>query len=42
MLARIGKPTSKLGSLLVLAEIGTSVASYATVKRRLPDYAETS
>lgn len=41
VLARIIEPTSKLDSLRVLDEVGAQpVASYATVKRRLPGYAE--
>jgi Transposase DDE domain len=40
--ARIIEPTSKVDSLRVLAEIGVTPASYATVKRRLPIYAEPS
>ncbi len=42
VLARIIEPTSKLDSLRVLAETGVPVPSYATVKRRLPAYAETT
>jgi hypothetical protein len=38
VLARIIEPTSKLDSLRVLEEIGIAAPSYATVKRRLPDY----
>ncbi len=38
--ARIVEPTSKLDSLRVLAEIGVDTVSYATLKRRLPIYAE--
>jgi hypothetical protein len=37
VLARIIEPASKLDSLRVLQEAGP--ASYATVKRRLPEYA---
>jgi len=40
VLARILEPTSKLDSLRVLSEVGVDAASYATVKRRLPDYAK--
>ena len=40
--ARIIEPTSKLDSLRVLAEAGVTPASYATVKRRLPIYADTA
>ena len=40
VLARIIEPTSKQDSLRVLAEVGVQPASYATVKRRLPGYAE--
>jgi hypothetical protein len=40
VLARILEPTSKLDSLRVLAEVGIDPASYATVKRRLPEYAK--
>jgi hypothetical protein len=40
VLARIIEPTSKQDSLRVLAEVGVDAASYATVKRRLPVYAE--
>jgi hypothetical protein len=42
VLARIIESTSKLGSLRVLIEAGIAPASYATLKRRLPAYAETS
>jgi hypothetical protein len=38
--ARIIEPVSKLDSLRVLAEAGTSAPSYATLKRRLPAYAK--
>ncbi|ASR01220.1 Transposase DDE domain protein [Gordonia rubripertincta] len=38
--ARSVEPTSKLDSLRVLAEIGVDTVSYATLKRRLPIYAE--
>ena len=40
VLARIIEPASKLDSLRVLEEAGVAPASYATVKRRLPAYAE--
>jgi hypothetical protein len=40
VLARIIEPTSKLDSLRVLAEVGIEPVSYATLKRRLPVYAE--
>jgi hypothetical protein len=40
VLARIIEPASKLDSLRVLDEAGVTPASYATVKRRLPAYAE--
>ncbi|GAA5108971.1 hypothetical protein GCM10025762_15190 [Haloechinothrix salitolerans] len=40
VLARIVEPTSKLDSLRVLEEIGIGPPSYATVKRRLPAYAQ--
>jgi len=40
VLARIIEPASKLDSLRVLEEAGIAAASYATVKRRLPDYAQ--
>jgi hypothetical protein len=40
VLARIIEPTSKLDSLRLLAETGVPAASYATVKRRLPVFAE--
>ncbi|WP_419197579.1 IS1634 family transposase [Microbispora hainanensis] len=39
VLARVIEPTSKHDSLRVLAEAGIAPVSYATVKRRLPDYA---
>jgi hypothetical protein len=42
VLARIIEPTSKLDSLRVLAENGVDAPSYATLKRRLPVYAERS
>jgi hypothetical protein len=38
--ARIIEPTSKLDSLRVLEEVGQAGPSYATVKRRLPVFAE--
>jgi hypothetical protein len=40
VLARILQPTSKLDSLRVLEEVGVDPASYRTVTRRLPVYAE--
>ncbi len=40
VLARIIEPTSKQDSLRVLAEAGIDTVSYATLKRRLPTYAE--
>ena len=40
VLARILEPTSKLDSLRVLSEVGVEPASYATLKRRLPVYAD--
>jgi hypothetical protein len=40
VLARIIEPTSKLDSLRVLDETGARPPSYATVKRRLPVYAD--
>ncbi len=42
VLARIIEPTSKLDSLRVLSEVGSDSVSYATLKRRLPVYAEQS
>ncbi len=42
VLARIIEPTSKLGSVRVLTEAGIAPACYATLKRRLPAYAEPS
>ena len=42
VLARVIEPTSKQDSLRVLEEVGIAAASYATVKRRLPGYAEQS
>lgn len=42
VLARIVEPTSKQDSLRVLEEVGVPAASYATLKRRLPAYAEPS
>ena len=42
VLARIIEPTSKVDSLRVLEEVGVPTVSYATVKRRLPAYAEAS
>ncbi len=40
VLARLIEPTSKLDSLRVIEETGLAPASYATVKRRLPDFGE--
>src|SRR5690625_4793428 len=40
VLTRLVEPTSKLDSLRVLQEIGENPVSYATLKRRLPRYAE--
>ena len=40
MLARIIEPVSKLDSLRVLEEAGVVAASYRTLKRHLPVYAE--
>jgi len=40
VLARIIEPTSKEDSLRVLEEVGVASASYATIKRRLPRYAQ--
>ncbi len=40
VLARIIEPTSKQDSLRVLEEVGVKPASYATLKRRLPLFAE--
>jgi hypothetical protein len=40
VLARIIEPTSKQDSLRVLTEVGVRPASYATLKRRLPGYAD--
>jgi hypothetical protein len=42
VLARLIEPTSKLDSLRVLEEAGVSPPSYATVKRRLPVFAQAS
>ena len=42
VLARIIEPTSKLDSLRVLDETGVPAPSYATVKRRLPVFAQPS
>jgi hypothetical protein len=42
VLARIIEPVSKLDSLRVLEEAGVASASYRTVKRRLPAYAQGS
>src|SRR4051795_69814 len=40
VLARIIEPTSKVDSLRVLEETGVPGPSYATVRQRLPDYAQ--
>ncbi len=40
VLARIIEPTSKSDTGRVLSEVGVESASYATVKRRLPGYAQ--
>jgi hypothetical protein len=40
VLARIIEPTSKIDAERVLTEVGVEPASYATVKRRLPAYAQ--
>ena len=40
VLARIIEPTSKEDSIRVLDEVGVVAASYRTIKRRLPVYAE--
>ena len=40
MLARITEPVSKLDSIRVLEEAGAAPASYRTIERRLPAYAE--
>jgi hypothetical protein len=40
VLARVIEPASKLDSLRVIEEAGVAPPSYATVKRRLPAYAE--
>jgi Transposase DDE domain len=42
VLARIVEPTSKIDAARVLSEVGVQAASYATVKRRLPVYAQPS
>jgi len=42
VLARIIEPTSKIDAARVLTEVGVDAASYATVKRRLPIYAQPS
>jgi hypothetical protein len=42
VLARIIEPTSKQDSLRVLAEVGVGAASYPTLNRRLPVYAQES
>jgi hypothetical protein len=40
VLARIIEPVSKLDSIRVLGEAGVTPASYRTIERRLPAYAE--
>ncbi|HEX7430131.1 MAG TPA: IS1634 family transposase [Mycobacterium sp.] len=40
VLARIIEPTSKIDAGRVLGEVGVEPASYATIKRRLPIYAQ--
>ncbi len=40
VLARIIEPTSKIDAERVLSEVGVEPASYATLKRRLPSYAQ--
>ena len=40
VLARIIEPTSKADASRVLTKVGVDAASYATVKRRLPIYAQ--
>jgi hypothetical protein len=42
VVARIVEPTSKVDSLRVIEEVGVAPASYGTVKRRLPGYAQPS
>jgi hypothetical protein len=42
VLARIIEPTSKVDASRVLTEVGVDAPSYATVKRRLPIYAQLS
>src|SRR5215470_418865 len=42
VLARIIEPVSKLDSIRVLEEAGVAPASYRTIERRLPAYAEES
>jgi len=42
VLARIVEPTSKLDSLRVIEEVGLDPPSYATIKRRLPLFANDS
>src|SRR6476620_5707788 len=42
VLARIIEPTSKIDAERVLTEVGVEPASYATLKRRLPSYAQPS
>ena len=39
VLARIIEQTSKIDAARVLSEVGVELASYATIKRRLPVYA---
>jgi transposase len=40
VLGRIIEPTSKLDTIRVLDEVGVGAASYATIKRRLSEYAK--
>ena len=42
VLARIIEPTSKLDAARVLEEVGVPAVGYATIKRRLPAFAQTS
>ncbi len=42
VLARIIEPTSKIDAARVLGEVGVDATSYATLKRRLPIYAQPS
>jgi hypothetical protein len=42
VLARIIEPTSKIDAARVLSEVGVEPASYATIKRRLPVYAQST